>query len=150
MYDDLGPLIGSQDRRAPGSRDLRLGPATGRPPPTNRSPSFINGTPKHVFTSATPDVEWATRPSSTVRPRTYVAGLKQGEGGDSGSTAASGLAPSLIAAGLVDELRLVVCPGLADGGRRGFSGIAGQQKWELLDARSTSDGQLLLGYRQAS
>jgi len=59
------------------------------------------------------------------------------------------VAQSMIAAGLVDELRLVVSPALADGGREGLNAIAGTQRWELLDSATTSDGQLLLGYHLA-
>ena len=95
-------------------------------------------------------MEWANSTFVDTPAEEYVADLKQGDGGDIGIHGSIRLAQSLIAAGLVDELRLVVCPALADGGRRGFSDIAGQQKWELLDARSTSDGQLLLAYRRVS
>ena len=41
----------------------------------------------------------------------------------------------------------MVSPALADGGRQGLNGIAGTQRWQLLDSASTSDGRLRLGYR---
>ena len=150
MYDNLGTVIGAQT-------DVLLGRGTydywsGYWPTATDEPfaSFINGTTKHVFTSAAPDVEWANSTIVDTPAEQYVADLKQGDGGDIGIHGSIRLAQSLIAAGLVDELRLVVCPALADGGRRGLSDIAGQQQWELLDVRNTSDGQLLLGYRRVS
>ena len=150
MYSNLGTVIGSQT-------DVLLGRGTydywsDYWPTATDEPfaSFINGTTKHVFTTATPDVGWAKSTFVSTPAEPYVADLKEGDGGDIGIHGSIRLAQSLIAAGLVDELRLVVCPALADGGRHGFSGIAGQQKWQLLDSRSTSDGQLLLGYRRVS
>ena len=150
MYDNLSTVIGSQT-------DVLLGRGTydywsGYWPAATDEPfaSFINGTTKHVFTSTAPDVEWASSTIVDTPAEQYVADMKQGDGGDIGIHGSIRLARSLVEAGLVDELRLVVCPAFADGGRRGFSDIAGLQKWELLDARSTSDGQLLLGYRQVS
>ena len=150
VFSNLAGVIGSQD-------DVLLGRGTYDYwaeywPTSDVQPfaDFVNGTTKHVFTTATPDVGWAKSTFVSTPAEPYVADLKEGDGGDIGIHGSIRLAQSLIDAGLVDELRLVVCPALADGGRRGFSGIAGQQKWELLDSRSTSDGQLLLGYRRVS
>ena len=149
IYDNLRTVIGAQT-------DVLLGRGTydywsGYWPTATDEPfaSFINGTTKHVFTSTTPEVAWAKSTFVEASAEEYVVALKQGEGGDIGIHGSIRLARSLIAAGLVDELRLVLCPALAGGGRGGLNDIAGLQKWELLDSRSTSDGQLLLAYRQA-
>lgn len=149
MYANLATVIGRQD-------DVLLGRGTydywsGYWPSAEDEPfaSFINGTTKHVFTSTTPDVEWPNSTYVDTPAEDYVAELKQGDRGDIGIHGSIRLAQSLIAAGLVDELRLVVSPALADGGRQGLSSIAGTQRWELLDSATTSDGQLLLGYRRS-
>ena len=149
LYDNLRTVIGAQT-------DVLLGRGTydywsGYWPTATDEPfaSFINGTTKHVFTSTPVDVGWANSTIVETPAADYVAALKQGDGGDIGIHGSIRLAQALIVAGLVDELRLVVCPALAAGGRRGFSDIPGQQTWELVEARSTSDGQLLLGYRRS-
>jgi dihydrofolate reductase len=149
MYANLATVIGAQT-------DVLLGRGTydywsGYWPSADDEPfaSFINGTTKHVFTSTKPDVDWPNSTYVDGPAEEYVAELKQGNGGDIGIHGSIRLAQSLIAAGLVDELRLVVSPALADGGREGLNGIAGTQRWELLDSATTSDGQLLLGYRLA-
>ena len=150
IFDNLGRVIASQD-------DVLLGRGTydywvDYWPTSDVEPfaSFINATQKHVFSSTPLPKAWANSDQVSTSAAEYVADLKQQSGGDIGIHGSIRLAQSLIAAGLVDELRLVVCPALADGGRRGLNDIAGQQKWELLDARNTSDGQLLLGYRRVS
>ena len=147
MYANLATVIGAQT-------DVLLGRGTydywsGYWPTAEDEPfaSFINGTTKHVFTSTTPDVEWPNSTHVDTPAEEYVAELKQGEGGDIGIHGSLRLAQSLIAAGLVDELRLVVSPALADGGNQGLSEVAGLQRLELLESATTSDGQLLLGYR---
>jgi dihydrofolate reductase len=108
---------------------------------------FINGTQKHVFSSKVPPSEWAK--STVVRNSAlpYVTGLKQQPGGDIGIHGSIDLARSLLRAGLVDELRLVVAPTVAGGGRRLFDDDGVLQKVTLLDVDRTPSGALLLGYR---
>ena len=59
------------------------------------------------------------------------------------------MAGSLLRAGLVDELRLVVAPALAGGGRRLF-GADDLRRLELVDVERTPVGHVLLGYRVAA
>jgi len=77
----------------------------------------------------------------------YLSGLKRQDGGDIGIHGSISLAQSLLKAGLVDELRLVVTPTLAHQGRKLFDHEDVLRRLTLLDAESTSSGHLLLGYR---
>lgn len=112
--------------------------------------SFINGVQKHVFSSTEPQSEWAK--STVVRNSAvpYVTGLKRPPGDDIGLHGSIDLARSLLRAGLVDELRLVVAPAVAGRGRRLFDDEGVRQKLTLLDVDRTSSGTLLLGYRVES
>jgi dihydrofolate reductase len=113
---------------------------------------FINATRKHVFTSTMPSEEWANSTIVDGSAIEYVADLKRGKGRDIGIHGSIELSRSLLRADLIDELRLVVAPALAQKGRKLFSGEedSGLRKLELLDSGSTDPGSLLLGYRFAS
>ena len=143
---NLGRVIARQD-------DVLLGRTTydywaGYWPTSDVQPfaDFVNGTPKHVFTSRPLQAEWA-RTTVVGRPAgDHVRELKAGDGGDIGVHGSIALARSLLAAGLVDELHLVVAPTVAGSGRRLFDG-GELRRAELLSAQSTPAGLLLLDYR---
>jgi dihydrofolate reductase len=147
IFDNLGKVIGTQDA-------VLLGRGTfdywvDHWPTSDMEPfaSFINGTQKHVFTSSEPTKEWANTTVVTGSAVDHVAQLKQEDGGDIGIHGSIRLTQSLLAAGLVDELRLVVAPAVANSGRRLFDGGADLARLELIDSDTTSAGTLLLGYR---
>jgi dihydrofolate reductase len=152
LFDHLGGIIATQD-------DVLLGRGTydywvGYWPTSDLEPfaSFINGTPKHVFTSSEPSEEWPNSTIVTGPAAEYVNELQQGDGGDIGLHGSIDLSRSLLRAGLVDELRLVVAPALANRGRRLYDGEGGDgmRKLELVDSSSTDTGLLLLTYRPAA
>jgi dihydrofolate reductase len=79
----------------------------------------------------------------------YVRELKQQDGRDIGVHGSTSLARSLIAAGLVDVLRLVLTPTIVGRGYQLFpdeSDIETQQ-FELLDVGTSAKGTLFLHYR---
>jgi dihydrofolate reductase len=144
---NLGRVIARQD-------DVLLGRGTydywaGYWPTSDVQPfaDFVNGTPKHVFTSRPLEPEWAGTTVVRTPAAEYVRDLKAGYGGDIGVHGSIALARSLVAAGLVDELHLVVAPTLAGSGRRLFDGGHALRRAELLSAESTPAGLLLLDYR---
>ena len=151
LFENLGAVIATQD-------DILLGRGTydywvDYWPSSDVEPfaTFVNTTRKHVFTSSPLAGEWA---STVVADRPlvdYVTDLKREEGGDIGIHGSIELARSLLSAGLVDELRLVVASTLAHTGRKLFDGTdeAGMRTLELLDSRRTEAGSLLLAYRVA-
>lgn len=108
--------------------------------------SFVNRTTKHVITSTRPAEPWANSRIVDTAPIDYVQALKRQEGGDVGVHGSITLAQSLLRLGLVDELRLVVAPTLAGGGRRLFEGSDVLQRFQLLESASTPAGNLLLAY----
>jgi dihydrofolate reductase len=81
---------------------------------------FTNGTPKHVFTSSPLTGEWAGATAVHGPVDEYVRQLKALGGGDIGIHGSITLAQSLMGAGLVDELRLVIAPAAAHSGGRLF------------------------------
>jgi len=148
MFANLGRVIGPQD-------DIILGRVTYDSwveywPNSDLDPfaSFINTSRKHVFTSGTPGATWANTTVVTTPAAEHVADLKQQPGGDIGIHGSIGLATSLLRAGLVDVLELVVAPAVAGQGRRAFDGEATKQTLALTDVQRSSLGTPFLTYRR--
>jgi dihydrofolate reductase len=75
----------------------------------------------------------------------FVRSVKNRPGGDIGVHASISVAPALLAAGVVDELRLVIAPTVAGSGRRLLDGLPSIR---LQSIRSTTSptGCLLVDY----
>ena len=146
IFDNLARIIERQD-------DVLLGRGTfdywaGYWPTSDIEPfaTFINTTPKHVFSSHELTQQWANTVVVDRPAEEYVAELKQADGGDIGIHGSISRAPSLLAAGLVDELRLVVAAAIAGSGRRLFDAVGQHGGLELAAADQTPKGTLLLTY----
>jgi dihydrofolate reductase len=111
--------------------------------------SFINTTPKHVATSSDLTGHWDNAVRITSPVADYVRDLKQQSGGEIGIHGSIALARSLIAARLVDELRLVMSPTIAGHGKRLFPGDSTMdlQQFDLVDVQRSTKGTLFLHYR---
>jgi dihydrofolate reductase len=147
VFANLRNVIGRQD-------DVLLGRGTydywaGHWPTSDVEPfaGFVNRTPKHVFTSSPLTQPWQNSTAVHGPAEEHVAALRQGDGGDIGVHGSITLARSLLRAGLVDELRLVVAPTVAGKGRRLFDDDGDLRRLELDDVVRTPSGILLLGYR---
>ncbi|HEX6420877.1 MAG TPA: dihydrofolate reductase family protein [Acidimicrobiales bacterium] len=149
VFDNLARVIETQD-------DILLGRGTydywvGYWPTADVEPfaSFVNGTRKHLVTSSAPTAPWANTTVVTTPVADYVTEMKHRAGGDIGIHGSIGLARSLVYAGLVDELRLVVAPALAGHGRRLFGGDDGAlQALDLVDVQRSPQGTLFLTYER--
>jgi dihydrofolate reductase len=108
--------------------------------------TFINTTRKYVATTRPLQSQW---PMTTVMAGPvdeFVRDLKAQTGGDIGLHGSIELTRSLLAAGLVDELRLVIAPAVAGHGRR-LLGDGQARGLQLLRGATTSSGALLADYR---
>src|SRR3954447_7959815 len=108
--------------------------------------SFINGVPKHVATSTPLDPPWANAEPVEGGLVDVVRGLKDQPGADIGVHASISVAQTLLRAGLVDELRLVVAPAVAGGGRRLLDGVP-PTRLEVIRSATSPKGYLLVDYR---
>lgn len=148
LFDNLGRVIATQD-------DVLLGRRTydewaGYWPGSDMEPfaSFINTTPKHVFTSSRLTQEWAGSAVVTAPLADHVADLRGRPGRDIGVHGSIQLARALLRARLVDELRLVVAPVVAGRGRRLLEEEEDEvQTMELIDVARSAAGALFLTYR---
>lgn len=108
--------------------------------------TFINGVEKYVATSAPLEREWANSSVIDGDLVDFVRTLKAGAGGDIGVHASISVTQALITGHAVDELRLVVAPKIAGGGRKLLEGLPALQL-ELIRGVGTPSGHLLVDYR---
>jgi len=108
--------------------------------------TFINGVPKYVATSTPLARQWAGATMIDGDLVEFVRDLKERPGGDIGVHASISVARTLLAAGVVDELRLAVAPVIAGSGRRLLDGLPAIR---LEPTRTTTSpaGYLLVDYR---
>ena len=107
---------------------------------------FINGVTKYVATSAPLDQDWANATAIDGGLTEFVRDLRQQRGGDVGVHASISVAQALLAAGVVDELKLVIAPRIAGQGRQLFDRVPSMQL-ESVQCEMSPSGSLLLEYR---
>jgi dihydrofolate reductase len=117
-------------------------------PFTEEEPAALfNGVTKYVATSSAEPLSWQNSVRLEGDVPQAVARLKQQDGPDLLTQGSSVLVQSLLAAGLVDELRLLVFPVLLGRGKKliGEDAMAGE--WELVDTRTATSGVIICTYR---
>jgi dihydrofolate reductase len=108
--------------------------------------TFINRVTKYVATSKPLDRAWANTKVIDGGLVEFVRDLKQQPGGDIGVHAGISVAQALLAAGVVDELKLVVGPMIVGRGRRLLDGLP-SIKLELIRSEISPTGYLIVDYR---
>lgn len=146
MEANLGDVIGTQDTVLLGRR--MYDEWSEYWPKSNDQPfaDFINSVQKFVATSSPLAGEWTNAEPIHGPVDAFVSELKSGDGGDIGVHGSISLTQSLLAAGLVDEVRLLVAPRVVGSGRRLF-GHAVVHALDLVDCSGTPSGSLLVHYQ---
>jgi len=108
--------------------------------------TFINGVTKYVATSTPLDRDWANATAIDGDLVEFVRDLGEGSGGDVGVHASISVAQALLTAGVVDELRVVIAPRIAGGGRRLLDGMPSIEL-EAVRSELSPAGYLLVDYR---
>ena len=123
MDANLAAVIGTQDAVILGRRSYDEW--AGFWPGSEIEPfaTFINGVTKYVATSTPLDPEWSNTTAVDGELIDFVRGLKDQPGRDIGIHASISVTQALLAAAVVDELRLVIAPTIAGSGRRLFEGL---------------------------
>ena len=107
---------------------------------------FINPVAKYVATSTPLGREWTNTTVIDSDPVAFVRKLKAQEGGDIGIHASISLAQTLLGAGVVDEVKLVIAPKIAGSGRRLLEGLPAIVLEPIRSSLSGS-GHLSVDYR---
>ena len=123
MEANLATVIAAQDAVILGRRSY--GEWAGFWPGSEIEPfaTFINGVTKYVATSAPLERDWANSTVIDGGLVEFVRDLKDQPGRDIGVHASISVAQALLAAGVVDELELVIAPVIVGSGRRLLDGL---------------------------
>lgn len=109
---------------------------------------LLNGLRKVVVSTTLADAPWGSHEPATVVPDLdAVRALKAEDGKDIILWGSISLFHSLLAAGLVDEIELRVCPLLLGAGRSVFPGDGSTLSLELIEARPWAETGVLQRYR---
>lgn len=107
----------------------------------------FNGMPKYVVSQTLTDPTWN---NTTVLgggdPAGEVAALRERVDGEIVVHGSAQLAQTLLAAGLVDELRLMVFPVVLGSGKRLFGASEEKQRLRLSASQTVGDGVAILTY----
>ncbi|TDD44698.1 deaminase [Kribbella antibiotica] len=107
---------------------------------------FVNAVPKYVATSTPLATQWGTAQAIEGELTDFVRDLKEQPGGDIGIHGSISVTQALLAAGLVDELSLVIVPTVVGTGRRLLDNLP-QISLEPISSSTTPSGHLLVDYR---
>lgn len=106
----------------------------------------MNALPKYVVSNTLDEGVWHPATVLTGDPVQAVAELKARPGRELQIHGSARLGDALLAAGLIDTLRLVVAPTVLRSGRRLLSGPGATSGLRLVRHEATPNGLLLLEY----
>lgn len=108
---------------------------------------LMNSLPKYLCSRTLKKAEWQN--SHIVREPVLdtIRSWKKEEGRDIAVFGSSELCKSLLQAGLVDELRLIVTPVLLGQGHSLFEGLAASTRLTLMGLQSFASGNILIRYK---
>lgn len=149
MDDNLAAVIAPQDAVILGRRSYDDWAAYWPTGDLEPFTSFINPVAKYVATSSPLEPSWDNCTVIDGDLVNFVRQLKEQPGGEIGVHASISVARSLIAGGVVDELRLVVAPTIAGSGHKLLDGLP-STALEAIDVTTSPSGSLLAHYRVVS
>jgi dihydrofolate reductase len=112
--------------------------------------SHINNVPKYVVSTTLDKVEWGNFDNVTLIKANLgdeIAKLKQLPGQNIGIGGSPTLVRSLLQAGLLDELVLMIHPVVAGSGKRLFQDGSDLKRMNLVAAKTTGSGVAILTYQ---
>ena len=109
---------------------------------------FMNNTPKLVASTTLTSVDWSGATLIEGDVVTALTALKEKPGGAITITGSATLIRSLLRAGLLDELHLMVCPIVLGTGKRLFDETNGRVPLQLAGSESFPTGVVHLTYER--
>lgn len=107
---------------------------------------FMNSLPKVVFSRTLEKTDWVNTKLAKGDFVTEIQALKREGNGNTFVFGSANLSATLIAHGLFDEYRLGLVPVLLGRGMALFGTISSRLKLKLLEARTLSNGGVILRY----
>lgn len=146
MEANLGEVISTQDSVILGRSSYREWADHWPSSDVEPFATFINGVVKHVATSTPLDRTWPHATAIDGDLVEFVRDLKSRSGSDIGVHASISVVQALLAAGVVDDLRVVIAPVIAGSGRRLLDGLP-TTRLQTIRSTTSPSGYLLVHYR---
>ena len=108
---------------------------------------FINNVPKFIISTTLAETDWQHATILSGPMAAAVTTLKRGVGGTIGVHGSISLVQALLGAGLLDELRFILCPVMARSGRRLVSDGQEPIQLDLQSVETRPSGLQYLIYR---
>jgi dihydrofolate reductase len=119
-------------------------------PEENPVAAQMNGTQKYVVSTTLEEpLEWNNASLIGENVAEEISELKRLPGKDITISGSGALVRSLLGAGLIDELKLMIHPVVVGSGKRLFEEGEKQTSLELVDSRTFATGVVYLTYRPA-
>jgi dihydrofolate reductase len=118
------------------------------PTSTDDFADYMNGTPKYVVSNTLTSADWQNSTLVSGDVVKELSRIKEQPGGNLSITGSGTLVVSLLRAGLLDELHLLVHPIVVGSGKRLFDDGA-QVPLKLVDSQTFGTGVLNLTYARA-
>jgi dihydrofolate reductase len=155
-----GPFMGDHRRAVTGSfraadafvfgrltYDIFAAVWPGMTSPDDEIASALNGRPKYVASTSLVDPAWAGTTVLGPDPVADVAALRAEPGREILVVGSGEVARLLMAADLVDEIRLLVHPIVVGSGKKLFADRPEQRPMDLVEATVSTGGLVMLAYR---
>jgi dihydrofolate reductase len=110
---------------------------------------LFNSVRKHVATHRSDGLDWQNSHALEGDLADAIRALKQQDGANLLTWGSAGMVRQLLAAGLVDELRLMIYPVVLGRGKRLFGDNAQPSAFSLTHSTSTASGVLLTRYARS-
>jgi dihydrofolate reductase len=115
----------------------------------NRIADLFNSVPKHVATHRSATLAWQNSHALAGNLADAIRALKQQDGADLLTQGSGDMVQQLLAAGLVDELRLMIFPVILGLGKRLFDDNAQASAFTLVHSTSTPGGVLITRFARS-
>jgi dihydrofolate reductase len=109
--------------------------------------SRMNSKPKLVFSTTLQYAAWSNTDIIAGEAVQQIEAIKAAAGGDLLVLGSAHLTANFAAAGVLDELRVMICPIAIGQGRSLFEDLKGRLALRLADVRQFGSGNVLLTYR---
>ena len=150
LYQDLAPFdetIAEQDAVLLGRKTYEEWSAFWPGSEIEPFATFINNTPKYVVSKSLATLDWPHSHLLGGDISDEIAALKRKPGKAIGVHGSISLVQSLLTAGLIEELKVIVCPAIAGKGCRLFSREGDPIQLDLKSALTTPGGLQFLALR---